>query len=108
MKASEYQVATRTTMNYSITHSERLSMLCMGLSGESGELIDHVKKYLYHGHDLEVNYAEKELGDVMWYVANLCNDLQLDLGHVLQLNLEKLKKRYPDGFSEQASREREE
>jgi NTP pyrophosphatase (non-canonical NTP hydrolase) len=75
----------------------------MGLNGEAGEVIDMVKKFIYHGHKLNIDEIKKELGDVMWYVAMCCNALNISLDDVMQGNIDKLKKRYPDGFSEQAS-----
>ena len=75
----------------------------MGLAGESGELVDHLKKYCHHGHQLDIPYIEKEIGDIFWYCAVLAEDVGLDLHSVLQVNIDKLKKRYPEGFSSDAS-----
>lgn len=75
----------------------------MGLCGESGEVADLVKKQFFHGHSLDTKEIKKELGDVMWYVAMCCHALNISLDDVMQVNIEKLKRRYPDGFSEQAS-----
>lgn len=80
----------------------------MGLNGEAGECIDLVKKYIFHHHPLDVVEFEKELGDVMWYVAMCCNALNISLDDVMKMNIDKLKKRYPDGFSTSASINREE
>ncbi len=79
----------------------------IGLCGESGEVVDLVKKQLFHGHSLDINEIKEELGDLMWYVAMCCHALNISLDDVMQGNIEKLKKRYPDGFSEQASINRE-
>lgn len=80
----------------------------MGLCGESGEVADIVKKAVFHKHDLNKTDMAKELGDVMWYVAMCCHALGISLDDVMQGNIDKLKRRYPDGFSEQASQNRTE
>ena len=71
----------------------------MGLNGEAGEAIDIVKKHLFHGHELNKEELIKELGDVAWYLAEAAYALDIDLETILKLNIEKLKKRYPEGFS---------
>ena len=81
----------------------RVAIAAMGLTGESGELVDYLKKWVGHGHKLDTENVEKELGDVLWYVAELCNALGLDMDKIAQKNVEKLKARYPDGFSQAAS-----
>ena len=78
----------------------------MGLNGEAGEVIDLVKKSVFHGHDFEIEALEKEIGDVCWYVAMICHALNINLEDVMKKNIAKLKIRYPDGFSEDESRNR--
>lgn len=80
----------------------------LGLSGEVGELNDMIKKSIFHGHSLDIGEVQKEIGDICWYIAMMCESFGLSMDQVMQQNIEKLKKRYPDGFSEQASRNREE
>lgn len=75
----------------------------MGLCGESGEAIDIVKKWLIQGHDLDKEHLIKELGDVAWYLAQAATALDISLETVLQGNLDKLQKRFPDDFNTQAS-----
>lgn len=79
----------------------------LGLSGEVGELNDMIKKWVFHGHDIDMQEVKKELGDICWYVAMMCESFGFDLEEVMELNIDKLKKRYPEGFSEQASINRE-
>ena len=86
-------------MKSSMTKKEALSNYCMGLSGEAGELIDHIKKHLYHGHEFNPEYASKEIGDVLWYVAAIASELNLNLDEVAIENIEKLMERYPQGFN---------
>jgi NTP pyrophosphatase (non-canonical NTP hydrolase) len=64
----------------------------MGLAGETGELVDLLKKNLFHGHKLELAKAEKELGDVLFYVAGICSVLGLQLDVVAAANVEKLRR----------------
>ena len=75
----------------------------MGLCGESGEAIDIVKKWLAQGHELDKERLAKELGDIAWYLAEAATALDLSLEQILQANIDKLKKRYPNGFDSQRS-----
>lgn len=75
----------------------------LGLTGEAGEVADMIKKYMFHGHLLNRGEFIKELGDCAWYLAFLCTAIDVSLEEVLIENIEKLKKRYPEGFSELAS-----
>jgi NTP pyrophosphatase (non-canonical NTP hydrolase) len=86
----------------------RLPAYALGLSGEAGEVADLVKKHIGHGHDLDVNKLKLELGDVLWYIAGLAHVLGLTLSEVAEANVAKLKRRYPDGFSHEASKNRSE
>jgi NTP pyrophosphatase (non-canonical NTP hydrolase) len=83
-----------------------LRILALGLCGEAGEAAEHIKKHFGHGHDLDVDDLAKELGDVLWYVAALATALDVNLSQVAQANVAKLRARYPDGFSEERSRNR--
>lgn len=69
-----------------------------GLSGEVGELTDMVKKWIFHKSKFDEEHAKKELGDVMWYVAMICESFNWSLDEIMQMNIKKLEKRYPDGF----------
>lgn len=81
------------------------ALLCgaLGITGEAGEVADMIKKHVFHGHDLDTDALVKEIGDVCWYVALLCTSVGVDFASVMEQNIEKLRKRYPDGFSEAAS-----
>lgn len=81
---------------------------CLGLAGETGELIDMVKKWVFHQKPLDEEHAKKELGDVMWYVAMICHSFGWMLDDILQMNIDKLKARYPEGFSVDKANHREE
>lgn len=71
---------------------------CLGLSGEVGEFNDIIKKWIFHEKPLDTEHLKKELGDVMWYVAMMCESFGWELDEILQMNVDKLKARYPEGF----------
>ena len=80
----------------------------LGLSGEVGELNDMIKKTIFHGHPLDKDHVKKEIGDIMWYVALMCESFGFDMGEIAQMNIDKLKARYPEGFSVEQSLHRKE
>ena len=79
----------------------------LGLAGESGEVADAIKKHLYQGHTLDLPHMKEELGDVLWYAALACKCGGFSMSDVMRGNIEKLKLRYPDGFSAERSRGRD-
>lgn len=81
---------------------------CLGLSGEIGELNDMIKKVVYHEATFDEEHAKKELGDVMWYVAQMCDAMGWNLDEIMEMNIDKLHKRYPDGFDPEKSKHRKE
>ena len=86
-----------------VKDEDRLLNGAVGLSGETGEVADLIKKYIYHGHDLDREALALELGDVMWYIVELSSAIGYDLNTIAEKNLQKLSKRYPEGFSKEAS-----
>lgn len=82
---------------------DRLIDGLMGLNGEAGEAIDIVKKYLFHGHELDKIHLAKELGDVAWYLAVTADVIGYSLEDILKMNIDKLRKRYPEGFDPERS-----
>ena len=107
MTVSDYQKQAMRTLNRKLSKQEILLNGVMGLCGESGEAIDIVKKHLFHGHPLDKEALKKELGDIAWYLAETAYALDMSLEDILKGNIEKLTERYPDGFSEHASLNRE-
>ena len=103
MQVNEYQKAAMATLNPALDKKDVLINSVMGLCGESGEAIDIVKKWLAQGHTLDKEHLAKELGDIAWYLAEAATALDLSLGDVLQANLDKLEKRYPNGFETRRS-----
>lgn len=79
----------------------------LGLAGESGEVADILKKVLFQGHKLDKDHIVKELGDIAWYLALASDALGYDLDTIFQTNIDKLAKRYPDGFEINRSIDRE-
>ena len=108
MTINEYQQLAMTTLNKEMTKKDMLINGVMGLCGESGEAIDIVKKHLAQGHELDRDKLIKELGDIAWYLAEMATVLDIELEEVLERNIEKLKKRYPEGFDKEKSVNREE
>ncbi len=108
MTVNEYQRLAMTTLNPALSKRDVLINSVMGLCGESGEAIDIVKKHLHQGHELDKAALAKELGDIAWYLAEAATALDMELEDVLSANIEKLKRRYPEGFSKERSVERSE
>ena len=100
MTINEYQTAAlRTAQTDKLSASDLLLNSALGLCGESGEVADLVKKHRFQGHDLDIDHVAKELGDIAWYLAVGAYAIGYDLETILQMNVDKLKARYPDGFS---------
>ena len=109
MTINEYQTAAlRTAQTDKLTASDLLLNSALGLCGESGEVADLVKKHRFQGHDLDFDHIAKELGDISWYLAVGAYAIGYDLETILQMNVDKLKARYPDGFSTDRSLHRAE
>ena len=103
MTINEYQSLAMTTLNKELSNPEVLLNGVMGLCGESGEVIDLLKKHLSQGHPLNKEKMLEELGDVAWYMAEIAYALGANLESVLANNIKKLKERYPEGFSVEKS-----
>ena len=109
MTINEYQYAAlRTAQTDKFSASDLLLNAALGLCGESGEVADLVKKHRFQGHDLDFEHIAKELGDIAWYLAVGAYAIGLDLETIFRMNIEKLKARYPDGFSTDRSLHRAE
>lgn len=107
MTGKEYQSLAMVTLNPELSKRDVLINAVMGLCGESGEVIDIVKKHLHQGHELDREKLIKELGDIAWYLAEACHALDTDLDAVFEGNIAKLKARYPEGFDTERSVNRE-
>ena len=99
----DYQVLAARTRNKGLTEKEMLSMLGLGIAGEAGEVADYIKKVVFHEHPLDKSKLIKELGDVQWYLSNLADIIGATTTEIMQQNIDKLRERYPEGFTVQAS-----
>ena len=103
LNANDYQRQAMTFLKPGMNRKDVLINGVMGLCGEAGETIDLVKKHMYQGHALDKQKIAMELGDIAWYLAETAYALDIPLEKILRANLEKLKKRYPEGFSVERS-----
>lgn len=99
MDADSYQTDAARTLPLGATDKENLMEGCMGLAGEAGEVCDHVKKHFFQGHELSREELKNELGDVMWYISQICTSQSISLSEIMRGNITKLRKRYPNGFT---------
>lgn len=99
MTGTEYQELAMRTKKENMTREEYLIEGCLGLAGEAGEVCDCIKKHIYQGHELDYNHVAEEISDVLWYTALTATAIGWDLNDIMEMNIEKLKKRYPEGFS---------
>jgi NTP pyrophosphatase (non-canonical NTP hydrolase) len=106
MRMDKYQQLALRTAGHREDRQQVLTYTALGLTGESGEVAEMIKKAFYHGHPLEKEKLSKELGDVLWYLAVMASGLGLSLDEIAKENIEKLRARYPEGFSEERSRNR--
>jgi len=106
MKLNEYQKLSKRTLPVRNDFQEKkwaLANYGLGLVEESGECGGHIKKHAFHGHELNQEEIKNELGDVLHYAAGLATMCGLSLESIATGNIEKLRKRYPKGFSSKDS-----
>jgi NTP pyrophosphatase (non-canonical NTP hydrolase) len=80
--------------------TERLLTAAVGMSAEAGEFTEIVKKIIFQGkpvNEENLFHMKRELGDIMWYVAQACMGLNTSIDEIIEMNVEKLEKRYPGG-----------
>jgi NTP pyrophosphatase (non-canonical NTP hydrolase) len=96
MTGSEYQVAALSTLKNHDGQSELTLLLraALGLCGEAGEVAEHLKKVLEGKREIDRAELLLELGDVLWYVASMCSRLGVTMDEAMEMNIEKLAKRY--------------
>ncbi|MBJ8025217.1 nucleoside triphosphate pyrophosphohydrolase family protein [Bacillus cereus] len=113
----QYQEAALRTWNTNQDFGGRVLNAALGLSGESGEVADIVKKAIFHGHGFDPAHCPEEeegnthkialeLGDILYYISIMSHEMGYTLEDIAQMNIAKLAKRYPDGFSREASQSR--
>ena len=99
MELNEYQKLALITKKPWDNKKDQLIDACLGLSGECGEVNDIIKKDLANAKKCDPIELKKEIGDIMWYIAELCDSLNTTMEEVATLNIEKLKARHGDKFS---------
>lgn len=100
---NDYEADAMRTAGSALDESHGLILSALGMAGEAGEFADLIKKHIYHDHPLDRDKAVKEIGDVLWYVARAAHAVGVPLADLARLNIEKLKARYPDGFTSERS-----
>ena len=103
MEGNKYQELAMRTNRPEATQEQNLINGCLGLSGETGEVSDIIKKYMFQGHQLEKEKILDECSDVLWYLTLTVKSIGYSLNDIMEHNIEKLKKRYPNGFEEERS-----
>jgi NTP pyrophosphatase (non-canonical NTP hydrolase) len=104
MDFNDYQLrAMRTASLKSFEGIQALQNAALGLAGEAGEFADAIKKVSFQGHTLNHAYLAQEVGDILWYCAMAASALGMDLDDIAVQNVQKLQKRYPDGFEVERS-----
>ncbi len=103
----EYQDLSLRTMSDEAKENPLLNAV-LGLSGETGEVADLIKKSMFQGHEMDKENLKEELGDVLWYLAEACKGLDTTLDEIALMNIHKLEKRFPDhSFDKEKSIHRE-
>ncbi len=104
MTFDEYQEETQRTSSDDVS----LIVCTLGLCGESGEIADHIKKAVAQGHELDEHKIALELGDLMWYISSAARAINMKLSDIVDMNVNKLRDRYPNGFEVERSVNRKE
>lgn len=92
-----YQREAKVTMGKHASPYEALCNYAMGLSDEAGEVTGELKKVVFHSKPLDSEKVAEEIGDVLWYMAALCQTMGVSLGAVAHANIQKLRRRHSDG-----------
>ena len=102
----EYEEAAMRTAKDMGSMNMNLIHAAMGLSSDSGEFVDAIKKHVIYNKELDYTNAIEELGDVLWFVSLAAKSLGTTMGFIMTHNIEKLAKRYPDKYTDQAAQVR--
>lgn len=103
-----YPAIVDRTWRKDLSKKDRINNAILGMNGELGELTDLIKKSFYHGHETDVVHIMLELGDILYYLCALSNELGVDFAELCYENMDKLKARYPEGFDTEKSKHRAE
>ena len=99
---NKYQELASRTISKDLTNSELCNHALFGLASEVGEL-HALHQKVYQGHEFDEEHAKKECGDILWFLAEYCTCHGWDMDDVMDMNIDKLRKRYPEGFSVEKS-----
>lgn len=97
MTGNEYQILAARTMNKDLVDIQQMHHALHGMVGELGEIHSIFQK-VYQGHDINEEHLKKELGDLLWFIAEFCTSNEWKLEDVMQMNIDKLIARFPEGF----------
>lgn len=101
MTLNEYQAFAAQGIHEATLEREPIVGFALGLVGEAGEVVDDIKKRVFHSRDIPMERAKEELGDVLWYVANIATQYGISLDEVASFNVAKLRNRYPNMYCEE-------
>jgi len=104
---NEYQKLAARTINEKLTPRKMEDHAKCGMVGEIGE-INSIYQKVYQEHPIDYYHIKKELGDLLWFIAEYCTAMNWELGDVAQMNIDKLRARYPEGFETERSLHRAE
>ena len=107
MTPNDYQKLAARTINKKLTGYEQSMHALHGMVGEIGELHSIYQKW-FQGHEMNYEHLKKELGDLLWFIAEYCTAKGWNLEDIMQMNIDKLHARYPEGFDEEHSLKRAE
>ena len=102
MHMNEYQTLAKRTMNMELTEEGTIRHALHGMCAEVGEIHSAYQKR-YQGHATSAEHLKKEVGDLLWMVAEFCTAHGWQMSDIAQMNIDKLKARYPDGFEAERS-----
>lgn len=107
MTGNEYQELASRTMSGVLAMDDQIRHALFGMTGELGEIHSFFQKF-YQGHDIDTDHLKKEVGDLLWFIAEFCTASGWKLEDIMKMNIEKLKARYPEGFTADKSLHRRE
>lgn len=107
MTVGDYQKKARRTQAKDLTDEEKLRHAVLGLAAESGEVAGIFQKK-YQGHPVDLGAVVEELGDCIWMISEICDTIGVPMEQVMEANIRKLEKRYPEGFEAERSLHRRE
>lgn len=107
MDMNEYQRLAARTINKELAQPQLLWHSLFGMASEVGE-IQGIFQKSYQGHEIDEVHLMKELGDLMWFIAEYATANGWTLESIAQMNIDKLKVRYPEGFAAEKSLNRAE